>query len=92
VILLPVSCHLGGDGIIALAAAESARVCQLARPFQSRRFDDGLIQDCPSAKERAPIVMRIGMPSSSISANLTPGRSFLSSKKAAIPASLQAGV
>ena len=40
----------GGDGIIALAVAESARACQLARPFQSRRFDDGLIQDCRQLK------------------------------------------
>jgi len=40
----------GGDGIIASAAAGYARVCQLARPFQSRRFDDGLIQDCLQLK------------------------------------------
>ena len=47
VILLPVRCHLRCGGVMASVAAGSARVCQLARPFQSHRFDDGLIQDCP---------------------------------------------
>ena len=39
--------HSWGSGVIASAVAGFARVCQLARPFQSHRCDDGLIQDCP---------------------------------------------
>ncbi|GIR71259.1 MAG: hypothetical protein CM15mP74_25100 [Halieaceae bacterium] len=50
-----------------------------------------VISSLPSANDRSPMVTRTGIPSNSISANFTPGRSARSSKKAESPARSQHG-